>query len=447
MKWGRSSTRQFATLKAMMRSTLIALAASAALSAAPPSQGVPRVLAVNVDGMISPITVEIVGHALDQAAAGNAAVVLLRLNTPGGLMDSAREINEKIVAARVPVIAYVTPSGGRAASAGFFLLEAADVAVMAPGTNTGASSPVLLTGEMDETMRKKVENDASAWLRSVVAKRGHNADLAEKTIREAKAFTEKESLDDHLIDLIEPDEAQLLAALDGRQITRFDGRHEILHTVGAAIDEYQPSARERIVNAVADPNIGFLLLIIGALGVYVEFTSPGLILPGVAGGILFLLGLSSLAVMPINWIGAALLLLGGVLLILEVKFASHGVLGIGGTVSMVLGALLLVNGPPEVRIHLATALAVVVPFAMISLFLVTLAVRARRNKAVMSDGGLLNQLGQARTALAPAGTVFVHGEYWDAVSSSPVESGAEVRVVAIDGLKLRVEPSSHGSSK
>jgi len=424
----------------MLRSSILAFAAALSL----PSAEAARVLAVNVDGMISPITVEIVGHALDQAARDNAAAVILRLNTPGGLMDSSREINEKIVASRVPVIAYVTPSGGRAASAGFFLLEAADVAVMAPGTNTGASSPVLLTGEMDETMRKKVENDASAWLRSVVAKRGHNADLAEKTIREAKAFTEKESLDDHLIDLISPDETQLLTALDGRQITRFDGRKEILHTAGATIDEYQPTARERIVNAVADPNIGFLLLIIGALGVYVEFTSPGLILPGVAGGIVFLLGLSSLAVLPINWIGAALLLLGGTLLILEVKFASHGVLGVGGAVSMVLGALLLVNGPPEVRIHLVTALSAVLPFAAISLFLVTLAVRARRNKAVMSDGGLLNQLGQARTALAPAGTVFVHGEYWDAVSSSPVESGAEVRVVAIDGLKLRVEPASRG---
>ncbi len=422
----------------MLRSSILALISAVGLSAAP----VPHVLAINVDGMISPITVEIVGHALDQAAAANDAAVLLRLNTPGGLMDASREINEKIVASRVPVIAYVTPSGGRAASAGFFLLEAADVAAMAPGTNTGASSPVLLTGEMDETMRKKVENDASAWLRSLVAKRGHNAALAEKTIREAKAFTEKESLDDHLIDIVSPDEAQLLAALDGRQITRFDGRKEILHTAGAVIDEYQPSARERIVNAVADPNIGFLLLIIGALGVYVEFTSPGLILPGVAGGILFLLGLSSLAVMPINWIGTALLLLGATLLILEVKFASHGVLGVGGTVSMVLGALLLVNGPPEVRIHLATALAVVLPFAAITLFLVTLAVRARRNKATMSDGGMVNQLGQARTALAPAGTVFVHGEYWDAVSSSPVESGAEVRVVAIDGLKLRVEPAN-----
>ena len=400
----------------------------------------PKVVAINVDGIIDPITVEIVTHALDQASASNASAVLLRLNTPGGLMDSSSEITSKIVASRVPVIAYVTPSGGRAASAGFFLLEAADVAAMAPGTRTGASSPVLLTGEMDEVMRKKVENDASAGLRSVVAKRGHNADLAEKTIREAKAFTEKESLDEHLIDVISPDEHQLFATLDGRDITRFDGRHETLHTAGAEIVDYSPTARERIVSTVSDPNVGFILLVIGALGVYVEFNAPGLILPGVAGGILFLLGLSSLSVLPINWIGAALLLLGAVLLLLEVKFTSHGVLGVGGTVSMVLGALLLINGPPEVRIHLATALSVTVPFALITLFLVTLAVQARRNKSVMSHGGILHELGQARTALAPTGTVFVHGEYWDAVSSAPVESGAEVRVVSVDGLKLRVDP-------
>ena len=387
------------------------------------------------------MTVEVIGHALDQASAQNAAAVLIRLNTPGGLMDSAREITQKIVASRVPVVAYVTPSGGRAASAGFFLLESADVAAMAPGPNTGASSPVLLTGDLTETERKKVENDASAWLRSLVAKRGHNADLAEKTIREATAFTEKEALDDHLIDIVSPDQSQLFDSLDGRTITRFDGRKEVLHTAGADFVGYQESARERIISAVSDPNVGFILLIIGALGVYVEFSSPGLILPGVAGGILFLLGLSSLSVLPINWIGAALLLLGATLLILEVKFTSHGVLGIGGTVAMVLGALLLVNGPPEVRIHLSTALSVVLPFAAITVFLVTLAVRARRNKAVMSYGGLLNQLGQARTALAPSGTVFVHGEYWDAISSAPVEPGGEVRVVSVDGLKLRVEPA------
>ncbi len=184
----------------------------------------PKVIAVNIDGAIYPVTVEIVGHAIDEASRENAAAVLLRLNTPGGLLDASREIDEKIVASKVPVIAYVTPSGGRAASAGFFLLEAADIAAMAPGTNTGASSPVLLGGQMDAVMRSKVENDASAWLRSIVTKRGRNAELAEKTIREAKAFTEKEALDDHLIDLIAPDERHLFDTLDGREITRFDGQ-------------------------------------------------------------------------------------------------------------------------------------------------------------------------------------------------------------------------------
>jgi membrane-bound serine protease (ClpP class) len=424
----------------MKKLTLIAFLTAAGL-AAPRLSAAPKVVAVNVDGIISPITVEIMGHVLEQADRENAAAVLLRLNTPGGLMDASREVNEKIVASRVPVIAYVSPSGGRAASAGFFLLEAADVAAMAPGTNTGASSPVLEGQEMDPVMRKKVENDASAWLRSVVSKRGHNADLAEQTIRDAKAFTEKEALENHLIDVIAPDERQLLAQLDGREIKRFDGRTEVLHTRDAEIEEYQPTARERIVSAVADPNVGFILLALGAVGVYVEFSAPGLIFPGVLGGIMALLGLSSLAVLPINWIGAALLILGGAFFILEAKFTSHGVLGLGGTISMVLGALLLVNGPPELRIHLATALAVSIPFALITMFLMTLVIRSRANKAVMSDGGLVDEVGEARTALAPGGKVFVHGEYWDAVSSSPVDQGGRVRVVGVEGLKLRVEPA------
>jgi membrane-bound serine protease (ClpP class) len=418
----------------LIASVTLALAATGLAAA-------PTVAAVNVDGIISPITVEIMGHVLDQAGKDNAAAVLLRLNTPGGLMDASREVNEKIVASRVPVIAYVSPSGGRAASAGFFLLEAADIAAMAPGTNTGASSPVLEGQEMDPVMRKKIENDASAWLRSVVSKRGHNADLAEQTIREAKAFTEKEALENHLIDVIAPDERQLLAQLDGREIKRFDGRTEVLHTRDAEIVEYQPTARERIVSAVADPNVGFILLALGALGIYVEFSAPGLIFPGVLGGIMALLGLSSLSVLPINWIGAALLILGGTFFVLEAKFTSHGVLGLGGTISMVLGALLLVNGPPELRIRLATALSVSIPFALITVFLMTLVIRSRANKAVMSDGGLVDEVGEARTALAPGGKVFVHGEYWDAISSSPVDRGTRVRVVSVDGLKLRVEPA------
>lgn len=415
-------------------------ALTASLLAANSLAAAPKVIAVDIDGVIHPITVDLLTHALDQAASENAAAVLLRLNTPGGLLDATRQMNEKIVASRVPVIAYVTPSGGRAASAGFFILEAADVAAMAPGTNTGASSPVALTGQMDETMRHKVENDASAWLRSTVEKRGRNATLAETTIRQASSFTEKEALDQHLIDLIAPSEQKLFDALEGREITRFDGRKEVLHVAGAEVIPYDLTLRERIVSAIADPNIGFILLIVGALGVYVEFNSPGLILPGVAGGILLLMGVSSLAVLPLSWVGVSLLLLGGTLFILEAHFASHGVLGTGGTVALILGALMLVDGPPEMRIHLVTALSVSIPFALITMFLLSLAIRARRSKALMGGEGLLNEIGEARTALAPAGKVFVHGEYWDAESSAPVEPGGEVRVVSIEGLKLRVEP-------
>jgi membrane-bound serine protease (ClpP class) len=402
-----------------------------------------KIVVVDVDGMIHPVTAEIVGHAIDQAAAENASAVLMRINTPGGLLEATRDITSKMIASRVPVIAYITPTGARGASAGFFLLEAADLAVMAPGTNTGASSPVLMGEQMDPVMRNKIENDASAWLRSIEVKRGRNAELAEKTIREAKAFTEKEALDNHLIDLIEPDQARLIADLDGREITRFDGHKEILHTRDAEFAEYKPSARERIVNSIADPNIAFILLVLGALGIYVEFTSPGIIVAGVAGGILLLLGLSGLAVLPINWIGAALLILGAALFVLEAKFASHGVLGGGGTIAMILGALLLINGPPEMRIHLSTALATTIPFALITMFLVSLVVKARANKALMTDGGLIDEIGEARTELAPQGKVFVHGEYWDAVSATPINAGDPVRVVTVDGMKLRVKPAKH----
>ncbi len=418
------------------------VAAILAMFAIPQIQAASRIVAIDVDGIIHPVTAEIIGHAIEQAEHENASAILLRINTPGGLLDATREITSKMVASRVPVIAYVTPSGGRAASAGFFLLEAADVAVMAPGTNTGASSPVLEGQTMDPVMRSKVENDASAWLRSIEIKRGRNADLAEKTIREAKAFTEREALDNHLIDLIEPSEARLIADLDGREVTRFDGTKITLHTRDAEVVAYKLSARERIIATVADPNVAFIMLVLGALGIYVEFSSPGLIFPGVAGGILALLGLSGLAVLPINWIGAALLILGVSLFVLEAKFTSHGVLGGGGTIAMILGALLLINGPPEMRIHLSTALSVTIPFALITMFLVSLAIKARRNKSIMAGGGLIDEIGEARTALAPSGKVFVHGEYWDAISSSPVETGGAVRVTAVEGMKLRVHPAT-----
>src|SRR5712691_10841826 len=375
----------------------------------------PKVLAVDVNGVVHPVTVEIVSRAIHQVQQSNADAILLRLNTPGGLMNAMRQSIEKIVASPVPVITYVTPSGGRAASAGFFLLEAGDIAAMAPGTNTGAAHPVLMGGEMDADMKRKVENDASASLRSLAQKRGRNSALAEKAVLESKSFTEKEALDDHLIERIARDEQDLFAQLDGREVVRFDGRKQTLRLAGAEVILYQPNLRERIISAVADPNIALILIVLGALGIYAEFSAPGLIAPGVAGAISVLLGLSALSVLPINWAGAALLLLAFTLFALEAKFTSHGILGAGGAIAMVLGAVLLIDSPlPELRIRLSVAIALAVPFALITTLLLTLVIRARANKVLTGPSAMLGEEGVAVTELAPVGKIRVHGEYWDA---------------------------------
>jgi membrane-bound serine protease (ClpP class) len=413
---------------------LLALSAQAAPAA-------PKIIAVNVDGVVHPITAEIVAGAIAQAKQQNASLLLVRLNTPGGLMDAMEKTIQELLASPVPVVTYVSPSGGRAASAGFFLLEAGDVAVMSPSTRTGAAHPVAMTGEMDSVMAQKVENDAAAGLRSLCVKRGRNAELAETTVRQSKSYTEREALDQHLIDLISPSEQQLMASLDGRTVTRIDGRTETLHTAGAGIDEYRLTLRQRIVSAIADPNIALVLLVIGALCLYLELNSPGLIVPGVAGAIMVLLGLSAISVLPINWLGASLLLLAFGLFILEAKFATHGILGVGGAISMVLGAVMLVDSPlPEMRVHWGTAIALALPFSAITVFLLTLVLRARHNKVETGSEGMIGETGAAVTALAPEGKIFVHGEYWDAVSARPVAAGGRVRVTAIDKLKLKVEP-------
>jgi membrane-bound serine protease (ClpP class) len=401
----------------------------------------PKVIAVDVDGVVHPITAEIVAGAIAQARAENASLVLMRLNTPGGLDVAMRETIEEMLASPVPVVTYVAPSGGRAASAGFFLLEAGEVAAMAPGTNTGAAHPVSMTGEMDAVMSQKVENDAAAYIRSISAKRGRNSELAETTVRQSKSYTEREALDQHLVDLIAANESQLLAALDGRAVTRFDGRVQTLHTAGAIVEVYEKSRRQKIVSAIADPNIALVLLVIGALSIYLEFHSPGLIVPGVVGAILVLLGLSAISVLPINWLGAALLLLAFTLFVLEAKFAAHGILAVGGAVSMVLGAVMLVDSPiPEMRVHWGTAIALALPFSAITVLLLSLVLRARRGKVETGSEGMIGQTGSAVTELAPEGKVFVHGEYWDAVSLRPAAAGARIRVTSIDRLKLTVEP-------
>lgn len=429
--WRYSKT----TLRALFFTIAIGLLLAQSAHAAP------RVVAVSVDGVVHPLTVEILSRGIEQARREHASALLVRLNTPGGLMDAMRECIEKMIASPVPVITYVAPSGARAASAGFFLLEAGDVAAMAPGTNTGAASPVVLGQQMDPVMRKKVENDAAASLRSLTTRRGRNSTLAEQAVFDAKSFTEKEALDQHLIEIVATDDADLLRQLNGREVTRFGGGKQRLEVAGASIVEFKRSIRETILGAVANPNAALALLVLGALCIYAEFSSPGLILPGVAGAMMVILGLTGLSVFPINWVGAALMGLALVLFLLELKITSHGILGVGGAVSMTLGALLLIDSPaPELRIHLAVALSLAIPFSLITIFLLMLAVRARASKVETGAEGMVGEIGWARTPLNPAGRVFVHGEFWEAISSEPAEAGTKVRVASLEGLRLRVDP-------
>jgi membrane-bound serine protease (ClpP class) len=414
------------------------LVISALLLAAPLAG---RVIEVDIDGVVHPVTSEIMASAIDQAKTQHADAVLVRLSTPGGLLDATRNIVEQVFRSPVPILMWVGPSGARAASAGFFLLESGDVAAMAPGTNTGASHPVALGGaDIDAVMKQKVENDAAALMRSIAGRRNRNVAAAEKTVRESVSYTDREALDQHLIDAVAPDAASLLRQLEGRSITRFDGRRETLHFADGAIESYRPSARQRLLAAIADPNIGLLLLVLGAMGIYVEFSSPGLVAPGVIGAIMLLLGLTALTMLPINWLGAALMILALAFFILEAKFTTHGVLTAGGAAAMLLGAMMLIDtNVPELRIRWGTAAGLTIPFALITSFLLTIAVRARRNKVVTGAGAMVGELGVAVGELNPGGTVMVRGEYWKAVAPAHIEAAAPVRVMRIEGLTLRVD--------
>lgn len=400
----------------------------------------PVVVRIDIDSVIHPISVEILRHAVDLARKEDATAVVLRLDTPGGLLTATQEMIKVIQESPVPVITLVAPSGARAASAGFFLLLSGDVAVMLEGTRTGAASPILLGKEMDPVLRKKVESDTAALIRSISARKGRNAKAAEEAVLEARAFTAQEALQEGLIDQVVSDEESLWRQLDGREITRASGKRVVLRTTGARQLEYTPTWRERAVSAIADPNLSLPLLLIGGLLLYFEFTTPGAIAPGVAGAILVLLGLTALSALPVNAGGVALLVLALLLFVLEIKITSHGVLGGGGVVAMILGALLLVEGPPEMRIRPLTAVSIALPFAAITLWLLGLVVRARRQPPAMRDAALLNETAVAVTGLDPKGTVLVRGEYWTAESKSPVASGQRVRITAVNGLILSVEP-------
>ena len=420
-----------------MRAALLTLAVvslTAALAAAPS-----KVLVVDINSVIEPVTTEIVSSALKQAQAEHAALVILKIDTPGGLMDSMRQIMSAIEASPVPVATLVAPSGGRAASAGFFILESGDVAAMEPGTNTGAAHPVSMGGEMDAVMKQKVENDAAAAMRTVTLARGRNSDLAQSAVLQSKSFTEREALDSHLIEIIARDENDLVVQLNNRSIKRFHGEQQVLHLSGATISTFAPSLRQRILVFISDPNLALILLALGALGIYAEFNAPGMVFPGVLGAICALVGLAALSVLPLNWLGVSLLILAGIFFVLELKFTTHGVLGVGGALALVLGALFLIDSPvPEMRIRPLTALAVALPFALITAFLVSIAARARRNKQTMGPESVVGEVGVAVEDLNPSGRIFAHGEYWFASSPGNVKAGQKVRVVSIRGLELTV---------
>ena len=416
---------------------LLALLACSSLASA-------DVLKIVIHDTIHPITDEFIGRAIAEAQRNHDDALLIELRTPGGLLDSTRSIVEKILASPVPIIIYVAPSGGRAASAGFFLLESADVAAMAPGTNTGAAHPVIFGGkEMDPILKDKMENDAAAFMRSFVAKRGRNVEVAESAVRQSKSFTEQEALSQKLIDYVASDQVDLFKQMEGKTVTRFNGSTVVLHLVGKPVRPYDMSLKQLILSALMDPNMAFILLVIGVLALYVEFNHPGAVLPGVVGLICVLLAIFALNILPTRFASLALIVAAFALFALEAKFQSHGVLGVGGMVAMVIGGLLLVDGPiPEMRVHLVTALAVSIPFGIISVFLMSLALKAYQQKIVTGEEGLVGEFGVARTPLHPEGKVFVHGELWDAVSSASVAAGDRVQVRSVQGLVLTVEPAS-----
>ncbi|MEK6300012.1 MAG: nodulation protein NfeD [Acidobacteriota bacterium] len=399
------------------------------------------VLHLKLDDQITPASAEIIASAIARAEREDAAALIITLNTPGGLDTSMREIISRIDASRVPVIVFVAPSGARAASAGFIILLAADVAAMAPGTATGAAHPVMADGrDLDKTMNEKIVNDAAALLRSHAEKRGRDPLVAETAVRESKSFTEREALENHLIEIIARDEADLLAQLEGRTITRLDGSKSVLHVADQKLTETTPSLRQRLLLALADPRLAFVLFALGALCVYFEFQHPGAIVPGVVGTLAVVLALYGFHMLPINLIGVLLIAVAIGLFVLEAKVAGFGIFGLGGIVAAVIGSLILIDVPnPELRLPIPLVLAVVIPFAVIMIFVLKLAIRARRSKVTTGMAGMIGLVGRAETPIGPQGTVFVRGELWRARSQMSIARGEGVRVRGIDGLTLDVE--------
>ena len=413
----------------------------------------PLILELKLDGEVEPILATYIDEGLADAARRHGSLVLITMDTPGGLSDSMKDIIQHILASPVPVAVYVSPTGARGASAGFYILLSADIAAMAPGTHAGAASPIIAIGgfpqQIDEVFRRKINQDAMAFLRSFTVRRGRNPELAEKAITESKAFTEKECLDGKMIDLIVNTSDELMRELDGRTITRFDGTKVTLVLKDGVREPFELSARQRFLARIVEPDVFFVLLILGVLGLYTEFTHPGVIFPGVIGGICLILALYAMHFLPVNLAGLFLIALSLAFFILEAKAPSHGVLALGGVVSMFLGAVFLIRSPLTAGgVSLGVALSATLPFGAFAVVLMKLVLRSRRWKTATGKEELIGSQGMVTAELKAGaeGMVRVHGELWRAESSQPVPEGKTVRITRVEGLKLYVEPVELASS-
>jgi membrane-bound serine protease (ClpP class) len=418
------------------RQRLVALVALLLAASAPARADIP---VVELTGVVHAISAAHVVAAIDRASASGAPLVVLRLDTPGGLDTSMRQIIDAMLASKVPVAVFVGPSGARAASAGFLITVVADVAAMAPGTNIGAAHPVSGMGQMDEVMAKKVTSDAAAYIRGKAERRGRNVDLAEKAVVESKSFTEREALEGHLIDLVVNDVPALIKAVEGREVTRFDGSKVTLHVAGQPLTTVRMNWRQGILAAVASPEILFLLLLGALAGLGAEISHPGMLFPGIVGVFCLILFLFATQIIPVNWAGVLLILLAIALFAAEAKVHSYGLLTASGLAAMILGAFMLIDSPfREMRVPLRTLIPAALLMGGGTIALVSLVIRARRRRPVTGDMALMGQLGVADTDLAPEGWVRVFGERWRALADGPVSSGEKVTVTAVDGLTLKV---------
>jgi len=430
-------------LCALLASGFILVFPSSAVEEHRPSS----VLELKLEGEVEPILATYIDEGIADAERRHAALILITMDTPGGLSDSMKNIIQHILSSVVPVAVYVSPTGARGASAGFFILLSADIAVMGPGTHTGAASPLIAIGgypmAMDETLRKKITNDATAFLRSFADKRGRNPALAETAVTDAKAFTEKEALDGKLIDLVASSEDDLLRQLDGREIRRFDGAKVKLSLSNVVRTPFELSGRQKFLARIVQSDVFFLLLIVGVLGLYTEFTHPGMVAPGVVGGICLVLALYAMHLLPVNIAGVFLIFLAIALFILEAKYTSHGVLAAGGIVAMLLGAMFLIRSPlTSGGVSLGIAVAATVPFAVLTVVLMRLVLRSRQWKSATGREELIGSQGIVVSPIAGGleGMIRIHGELWRAISQEAVAEGQPVRVLKMEGLKLYVEP-------